>query len=357
MRSHARLTYSGAQAVLDGHDKTAQASKVRPWLEDLKGVYGALAEARRRRGAIDFDLPQFKMSFDDDGRVTGMHPYSRHLTHRLIEECMIAANVEAARFLARHKIPGLYRVHEGPDGDAVDELRLFLGTFGLRLAPAAKLKPADLTRVIHQIQDAPEAELIEMVVLRSMNQALYQPKNIGHFGLALPSYAHFTSPIRRYPDLLVHRAIGWILEHQRVKGFAYSLSDMTRLGETCSRYERRADDAVRYVEDTLKCEFMHDKIGETFQGVVSGVTNFGLFVRLPEFAIDGLVHVSSLPHDYYHFDAAAYALTGEHSGHRYRLMDKLEVRVARVDLAERKIDFQPAEVEPEQPRRRTRRRG
>jgi ribonuclease R len=361
MRSHARLTYSGAEAILNGSDTSQRARKVRPWLDNLKGVYGALAKARGRRGAIDFDLPQFKMSFDGEGRVTGIAAYARKLTHRLIEECMIAANVEAARFLGRHRIPGLYRVHEGPEGEAVEELRLFLRSFGLALPPGPRVKPADITRIVRQIEGEPEAELVETVILRSMSQAIYQPKNIGHFGLALPAYAHFTSPIRRYPDLLVHRAIKWILEEGKPRRFAYGPTDMVSLGESCSRYERRADDAVRHVDDTLKCEFMQDKVGETYSGVVSGVTNFGLFVRLPELGIDGLVHVSSLPHDYYYFDPASYTLTGEHSARRYRLMDKLDVRVSRVDLSERKIDFQLADADsseaPPERRRRGRRRG
>lgn len=266
---------------------------------------------------------------------------------------MIAANVEAARTIRKAKIPALYRVHEGPDGERLEELKLFLQSFGLKMAPAAKLEPKHLARTLEQVEGKPEAELIQTVLLRSMKQAVYQPKNVGHFGLALGAYAHFTSPIRRYPDLLVHRALKWINEHRSPKGFPYSMAEMETLGDSCSRAERRANEAVWDVEEQLKCIFMQDRVGETFDVMIASVVPFGLFVRVPESHIDGLVHVSTLPRDYYHRDAMGTTLKGERTGRQFRLTDTLKVRLANVNLEERKIDFVLAEPDeqPAEPRR------
>ena len=356
MRSHDRLTYSESQKLLDGRRGRRKTEPVVDVLQALRDVHGAFAAARRRRGAIDFDLPVVKFKCDDRGHIESIVAQSRMLTHRIIEECMIAANVEAARFLRKAKLPALYRVHETPDEDKLKELKLFLSSFGARLGGGQRITAKNFNQMLASFAGRPEEELIETVVLRSMQQARYKPNNIGHFGLALTAYAHFTSPIRRYPDLLVHRAIKCMLRHGSPKGYPYSMSTMTALGESSSRSERRAEEAVWDVEEKLKCEYMSHHIGESYQGIVSGVVAFGLFVRVPELGIDGLVHVSNLPDDYYHFDAANYSLTGEHYGRRYRLADPIDVRVLAVDLDEAKIDFQLAAMEQGQ-RPREKRRG
>ena len=339
MRSHARLTYGESWQILSVSHPHGEHADLKPRLESLHDVYRAFAKARKRRGAIDFELPELVIHLNEQGKVAELHPSERLTTHKIIEECMIAANVEAAKKLRRARIPALYRVHEGPDEDRIEELTLFLRSFGLKTPPPGKLTPQHFSRSLEHVRGRPEAELIETVLLRSMKQAVYQPKNLGHFGLALDAYAHFTSPIRRYPDLLVHRAIKWLLGHRSTKGFAYSLPEMQRLGEQCSRAERRANEAVWDVEEQLKCIFMRERIGETFEVMVSGVVPFGLFVRVPESHVDGLVHVSSLPRDYYHRDAMGTTLTGERTGRTFKLTDALTVRLASVDLEERKIDF------------------
>ncbi len=257
---------------------------------------------------------------------------------------MIAANVESAKRIRKGKIPGLYRVHQGPEAERLEELLLFLQTFGYKLTPK-NLTPKDLNRIIEAVAGKPEEELIEMVVLRSMKQARYQPGNIGHFGLALGAYAHFTSPIRRYPDLLVHRAIKWLGEHRSAKGYRYGLEEMERLGEHCSATERRADEATREVVDTLKCIYLKSHIGETFDAVIASVVAFGLFVRLPGIQADGLVHVTALPRDYYHRDPGGTTLRGERAGNSYRLTEMIKVRLVAVNVEERKIDLVPAETE------------
>jgi ribonuclease R len=284
------------------------------------------------------------------------------VTHKIIEECMIAANVESAKRLRKARIPALYRIHEPPDEDKLAELLLFLRTFGHKITPTG-VTPKELNRVLASVVGKPEEELVETVVLRSMMQARYQPANVGHFGLALDAYAHFTSPIRRYPDLLVHRAIKWLNEKRSAKGFRHGLEEMEQLGEHCSRTERRADEATREVAERLKCAYLKERIGETFEVVISSVVPFGLFVRLPDIQADGLVHVTALPRDYYHRDGAGTTLTGERSGHVYRLMDTLAVRLVGVNVEERKVDFVPVERDDEAPRlkrgpgRRARRRG
>ncbi|HEX7080215.1 MAG TPA: ribonuclease R [Gammaproteobacteria bacterium] len=359
MRSAARLTYKESAALLDAPKPRGPHAKLHPGLLHLRDVYRAFARARRRRGSIDFDLPETKIELDENGKVRAIHPVERLETHRLIEECMIAANVEAAKRIRKAHLPSLYRVHEGPDAEKLEELTLFLASFGFKLPPPGKLTPKDIARVFEHVAGKPEAELVETVVLRSMKQARYQPRNVGHFGLGLGAYAHFTSPIRRYPDLLVHRAIRWSLEHSSPKGYPYSLPEMEQLGERCSRAERRADEAVWDVEEQLKCLYMSTRVGEDFRVIVSGVAPFGLFVRVPELKIDGLVHVTSLPRDYYHRDPAGTRLSGERTGVTYGLTDTMHVRLVRADVEERKIDFVPIEraaaaeeAEPETRRRR-----
>lgn len=255
---------------------------------------------------------------------------------------MIAANVQAARFLKRHRITGLYRVHARPDPDRFDELRQYLVSLGLKVPHPEHVTSKQFNELLGQIKGREDANAISVQMLRSLQHAEYSPENIGHFGLALDSYAHFTSPIRRYPDLLVHRAIKHVIRGGKPGAYHYKKDEMTRLGAITSHHERRAEDATRDVEAWLKCQYMQEHVGEQFHGVVSSVTRFGLFVQLTDLLIDGLVHVTSLPNDYYHFDPATQSLVGERSGQRFRLGDALEVRVARVDMETRRIDFRPA---------------
>jgi ribonuclease R len=363
MRSAARLTYTETNELLKNGTNNRKHAHLLPALENLNGVYEALAGQRRRRGAIDFELPETKIMLDERGKVGSVRAVERVVTHKIIEECMIAANVESAKRLRRARIPGLYRVHEGPEDERLDELVMFLRTLGFKLGSPSKISPKELNKIIDRVEGRPEAELVETVILRAMKQAKYQPRNLGHFGLALPAYAHFTSPIRRYPDLLVHRAIKWLNEHGKPKGFHYSLEEMERLGEHTSQTERRADDAVRDVAERLKCIYLKERVGETFDVIVASVVPFGLFVRVPELQVDGLIHVTSLPKDYYHRDPTGTALTGERSGARYRLTDSLRVKLVAVNVEERKIDFIPFEdsaprdAEAPARARRKRRRG
>jgi ribonuclease R len=363
MRSAARLTYVESAELLEGKHARGKHARRLTELRNLRNVYEAFEGARKRRGAIDFDLPQTKIALDEQGKVARINAAERLITHKIIEECMIAANVQAAKHIRKAKLPSLYRVHEGPNEEKVEELSLFLKTLGMKLPPAGKLMPLHLSKLVDSMHGRPEASLIDSMLLRLMSQARYQPKNVGHFGLALDSYAHFTSPIRRYPDLLVHRTIKWSIEHRSGKGFPYTMPAMEHLGELTSRAERRADEAVWDVEEQLKCIYMSDRVGQQFDVLVASVVPFGLFVRVPELQIDGLVHVSSLPGDYYHRDETG-ALRGERTGTTYRLADPLKVTLQGVNLDERKIDFQlankPAANAPSPaapPRRRRKRRG
>ncbi len=353
MRSKARLTYGQVAAMLVRGDAKLRARfrSVLPHLENLYGVFKAFLRARRRRGALDFDIPEVRMHFDSSGRINRIVPYERNDAHRIIEECMIAANVQAAKFLRKHRVPTLYRVHDAPDAERVEELRGFLGTLGIKLPTTKRLTPQHYSGIIDQVIKRPDKFLIETVLLRSLALAVYQPDDIGHFGLGLDTYAHFTSPIRRYPDLVVHRGIKHVLRGAKAKDFRYSKKDMESLGERTSMLERRAEDATREAMDWLKCEFMQDKVGEEFDGLISGVTDFGLFVQLNDIQIEGLVHVTSLDSDYYQHDRVHHRLVGERSGKVYRLTDPIRVRVIRASLEDRKIDFEPAEEAPKRGRR------
>ncbi|WP_017940971.1 MULTISPECIES: ribonuclease R [unclassified Thioalkalivibrio] len=350
IRSHARLIYEDVAAMLDGdaalREKNAH---VMPHLETLHKVFKSLHAARNRRGAIDFDTTETKIVFGEDRKIEKIVPTERNDAHRLVEECMIMANVAAARFLKKHKVPALYRIHDQPPADKVEELREFLNGAGLSLGGGAEPTPADYTAVLKAARQRTDQQLIQTVLLRSLSQAVYAPELDGHFGLALDDYAHFTSPIRRYPDLLVHRGIRHVLRKGGAKAFPYSHGDMEQLGEHCSMAERRADDATRDAVAWLKAEYMQDKVGETFVGVVSGVTGFGLFVEIKDVYIEGLVHVTSLDNDFYHFDPARHSLTGERGGRVFRIGDELKVQVARVSLDDRKIDLALAE-EPGKPK-------
>jgi ribonuclease R len=349
MRSAARYTYDEVAAILVEKDAKLRKRHARllPWLENLHGVWRALAGARARRGAVDFELPEVTMVFDPKGHVARVEPRHRNDAHRIIEECMIAANVQAATFLEKQKIPALFRVHAPPEEDRLGELKEFLAAFGLALPTRERLEPKHLSALVRQVSGRPDADLIETVILRSMSQAVYQPENIGHFGLALERYAHFTSPIRRYPDLLVHRAIRHLLRGGRATDFAHGPQEMEGLGRHCSATERRADEATREAMDWLKCEFMLERVGEEFDVLVTGVVDFGLFVQIPAYQIDGLVHVSALGGDYFRRDPVHKRLVGERTGRVYRLSDPLRVRLIRVSLEDRKIDFELAD-QPQQ---------
>ncbi len=339
IHSHARLIYDQVAAFLFAGKGDKTCEPLRHHLQSLKFVYQALAKARKRRHAIEFDTKEVVFEYNDQRKIENIHPYERNEAHQLIEECMIAANVCAAKFLKKHKLPALYRIHEGPNPDKLAGLIEFLAVYGVRMEGLTP-KPRDYAQALEQIRERPEFDMIQTVMLRSLLQASYSPDTqTGHFGLSLDDYAHFTSPIRRYPDLLVHRAIRHLLRGGKQHDYVYQNDAMTALGESCSRYERRAEEATRDASDWLKCEFLQKHVGNEYDGIVASVTSFGLFVQLSDLMIDGLVHVTSLKRDYYQFDAAHHRLVGEKTGRIYQLGDLVRVQVARVDMEERRIDF------------------
>jgi ribonuclease R len=329
IRSKARLTYTEVWNRLSS-------GKAPENLATLYELFHALFAERSRRGAIDFDTLETRMLFDARGKIERIVPEKRNDAHRIIEECMLAANVSAGHFLATRKQPVLYRVHDVPAADKVAALREFLAELGLQLPGGEIPQPKDYARLLERIRKRPDFGLLQTILLRSLKQAVYSPSNVGHFGLAFEAYVHFTSPIRRYPDLLVHRAI-----KAQLAGKQYSEQDWEELGRHCSETERRADDASRDVENWLKCYYMRDHVGGTFSGSITGVVPFGLFVTLDDYFVDGLVHISELGRDYFQFDAARHMLLGERTGKRYRLADRMTVKLVRVDLETRKIDFVP----------------
>ena len=345
MRSQARLVYEEVAASLcaspGGSGAGLDAS--RPHLRHLHALFEALHAARRRRGALDFDTAEARILLDEDGEVAAIEPRRRNDAHRLIEECMIAANVAAARFLSRHRRRFLYRVHEGPTKEKARDLHAFLAPLGLRLGGGEEPRPQHYADLIEASRARPDAALVHTVLLRSLAQALYTPANSGHFGLALAAYAHFTSPIRRYPDLVAHREIKAVLRGEPGPRRGAPPGETKALGQHTSMTERRAEEATRDVEFRLQCRYMQGRVGETFSGRVSGVTGFGLFVTLEGLHVDGLVHVSALGADYFHHDPARQEMRGERSGRAFRLGDRLEVVVARVDPEERRIDLEPVE--------------
>ena len=341
MHSRARLTYTQVWSWLESPSTAPRSAKaLLPQLNNLYDLFHALQRAREARGAIDFDSVEMQLEFDVQGKIVRIVPVVRNDAHKLIEECMLAANVCTAEFLARHKHPALYRVHEGPTPEKLAILRDFLGSCALALPGGDAPTASDYAKLLLQIKHRPDYALLQTVLLRSLQQARYRPDNVGHFGLSYEAYAHFTSPIRRYPDLVVHRAIKAVLERREYKPGGISWSE---LGVHCSLTERRADEATRDVENWLKCYFMQDKVGESFDGTISGVTSFGIFVTLDGLHIDGLVHVTELGRDYFHFDAGRHAMLGERSGRIFQLAGRLRVTVARVDLETAKIDFTLAE--------------
>ncbi len=360
MHSHARLTYNKVSDMLQRPDSEkgqalrAQYADVVPHLEVLYDAYKLFRKARTERGAIDFETTETRVIFDATRKIEEIVPVERNDAHKIVEECMLCANVATARFLKKHKIPALYRVHDGPSEERLAALRLFLGELGLQLGGGDNPTSADYQALLESIKDRPDAHVIQMVMLRSLSQAVYSPEERGHFGLGFPSYTHFTSPIRRYPDLVVHRAIKSVVhgdertdtvvkpakKDDELAHYPYDLAQVEQLGEHCSMTERRADDATRDVMAWLKCEYLKDHVGEEFEGVIAAVVPFGFFVELKDVYIEGLVHVSTLSGDYFHHDAAKHRLIGERTAVSFRLGDTVRVKVVRVDLEDRKIDLE-----------------
>lgn len=348
MNSHARLTYTKVAKILEGDRELRERYyALVPHLEELYHLYQALLSGRHQRGAIDFETIESKFIFNAMGRIERIEPVIRNDAHKIIEECMILANIAAANFMEKHNEPTLYRIHATPSEEKLTSFRTFLSEFGLTLEGGLKPTTKNYAELLEKVKARPDHELIQTMLLRSLSQAVYNADNIGHFGLALEQYAHFTSPIRRYPDLTLHRGIKYLLaKEQGIKrkttdsgGYHYSFDEMELLGDHCSMTERRADDATREVADWLKSEYMQDHVGNEFNGVISSVTGFGLFVRLDDLFIDGLVHISTLENDYYQFDATRQRLIGENSGMQYRLGDKVRIRVEAVHLEQKMIDF------------------
>lgn len=336
MRSKARMTYTQVYEILQNPEGelAKEYEWLMPHLQHLYSVYQLMLTQREKRGAIEFESSETLMIFNDNGKIDTIVPSSRNEAHKLIEECMLAANVCAADFLKAHEHPALYRIHEGPTPEKLELLRTFMSEFGFGVGGGDSPHAKDYGKLLAKIKERPDAQLLQTVLLRSMQQAVYSPDNVGHFGLAYEAYAHFTSPIRRYPDLLIHRAIKAV-----INGDKYKAGDWAELGIHCSMTERRADDATRDVTNWLKCFYMQDKIGDVFEGTVAGVTSFGLFVALDGVYVEGLLHVTELGNDYFHYDKAHHEMAGERTGVCYRLGDRLTIKVVRVDLETTKIDF------------------
>ncbi|KAB7769505.1 MULTISPECIES: ribonuclease R [Xanthomonas] len=345
MNSHARLTYEQVWQAVGEKDEQVRkdVAAVLPQLERLHQLYQILAKARARRGAIEFETAEVRFVLDNTGEVTQAGMLVRNDAHKLIEECMIAANVAAARYLLETHIPAPFRVHERPPESKYADLLEFLKEFKLSLPAWSKVVPGDYTKLLKKVRERPDAALLESVLLRSQSMAVYSPDNAGHFGLALEAYAHFTSPIRRYPDLLVHRAIKYALTRGAPDKYLYAPRAMAALALQCSERERRADEAEREVDERYRAAWMEKHVGGQFDGVVSGVTSFGLFVELDQSKVNGLIHVTQLPQDYYHFDATRKTLTGERRGREFRLGDRVRILVLKASMEERKIDFRLVE--------------
>ena len=342
-RSKARLTYNQVWSWLDGgaQPESEVHIELQPQLQALYALFKVLLKARHKRGAIDFETIETMMLFNDQGKIENIVPVQRNDAHRLIEECMLAANVCASAFLEKHKQPCLYRIHEGPTPEKLEALRSFLREFGLALPGGENPTAKDYGDLFEKIKPRPDAQLLQTVMLRSLRQAMYSPDNVGHFGLSYEHYTHFTSPIRRYPDLLVHRSIKAVLE-----GTRYAPGKWDEIGMHCSMTERRADEATRDVNNWLKCYYMQDRVGEEFDGAIAAVVPFGIFVALDSVYVEGLVHVSELGEDYFQFDNIKHQMLGERSGKRFRLGDRVRVRVVRADLESGRIDFVLAAQQP-----------
>lgn len=340
IHSHARLTYTQVAAALDGGE-LPDTSLTKP-IQDFYSLFEQLLARRHERGAIEFETTETQIKFDDKGKIDKIVPRHRNVAHRMIEEAMLCANVCAADYLEINEIPAVFRNHEVPDEIKLQGLRDFLKVLGLSLNGGNDPQPGDYSSLLKEIEHRPDAQLIQTVLLRSMRQAHYTPENRGHFGLAFECYTHFTSPIRRYPDVLVHRAIKHLLSGQSIEKFVYDMEMMHDIGDHCSLTERRADMATRDATDWLKCEYMQDKVGEEFEGIISDVTAFGVFVELKDIYVHGLVHITALKNDYYHYDSVHHMLRGKRSGQTYQLGGQLKIIVARVDLDQRQIDFELA---------------
>ncbi|WP_237067137.1 ribonuclease R [Microbulbifer guangxiensis] len=376
IHSHARLTYNQVNAFITSPDSTlgrqtaSQLNEVAPHIHALHQLYSVLKKARTKRGAMDFEKPEVQFEFTEDRKIDRIIPVIRNDAHKMIEEFMLSANVATADFLQKQKMPALYRVHEGPRDKKLTSLRAFLGEKGLKLSGGDKPSPADYDRLLNSIKGRTDAQTIRTMMLRSLSQAEYSANNQGHFGLAYSAYAHFTSPIRRYPDLLVHRAIRSVIRQKQShnpihralkfilgtgkapvrrfsdsaalplnKVYPYEKVEMQALADHCSNASRRADKASWDVEAWLKCEYMQDFVGETFHGLVSSVTGFGLFIELNDLQVEGLVHISALKKDYYHFDASTQRLIGERDNSSFAIGDSIKVRISRVDMERRKIEL------------------
>ncbi len=341
IHSKARTTYDEVQQMIDGKvPKKYQG--IQTQIAHLYELYQLLHVLRVKRGALDFDTVETKIIFSADRKIEKIVPVVRNEAHQLIEECMLAANECTAKFLSKNKLPTLYRNHEGPKKDKLDDLRKTLSLYKITLKGGKNPSTKDYQDTITQMKKLPESRGLSYLLLRSLLQAQYHPENKGHFGLSYKEYVHFTSPIRRYPDLLVHRAIGHYIDYQKAKGFPYTLAQMIALGENCSMTERRADEATRDVMSFLKCEYMSHHINKVYHGKVSSVVAFGLFVELQEVFVEGLVHVTALKNDYYHLDASKQSLIGDRTGKKYSLGDTFKIRVLRVNQDTRQIDFELA---------------
>ena len=343
IRSHARLTYDQAWAYLQnpqGASAGTLAPEVRDSLQNLYAVYGALKSARDARGALDFRGGEVKARIGSNGQIEGFYAVTRNDAHRLIEECMIAANVEAAVALRLAKAGSLYRVHGQPEDKRVTELQKVLNALQVGAVFSEKPTPREFRQLVERLSARPDGLMLESLVIRSLAQAVYQQTNIGHFGLALDEYAHFTSPIRRYPDLLVHRAIKAAVLPQSASGHRYTTAELQTLGAESSQRERRADEASRDVMGYLKCLYLQGRVGESFDATITSALEFGLFVQLKDMPIDGLVHISAIPGDYWELENGGMGLVGQRTGRRWQLGDSVRVRLSRVDLTQRQIDFE-----------------
>jgi ribonuclease R len=353
MHSKARMTYNKVWDILQGDDALNEeyADLVEP-INDLHKLYKVRLKLKKQRGAIDFETTETQIIFNDNRKIDKIIAVVRNDAHKIIEECMICANVAAAKFFIKHKVPGIYRVHLGPKEAKLEKLRSYLAELGLFITGGNEPKPEVFQKLLDEIKDRPDAENIQIMLLRSMSQAEYTPENQGHFGLTFDAYTHFTSPIRRYPDLIVHRIIKALVAEDNLQSKAernavlqqYKVSELAKIGQTSSATERNADMATRDVMDWLKCEYMQSHVGNRYSGEVSSVTNFGLFVRLKEVYVEGLVHVTELGNDYYHFDAASQRMVGERTRKTYAIGDELEIEVAQVNMEQRKIDFSLVDV-------------
>ncbi len=337
INSKERLTYTEVAQMIAG--QKTEHSYLNNHIQHLYELYQKLIKQRLVRGALEFETVETRIIFGKNRKIEKIVPVQRNEAHKLIEECMLLANVATAEYLTALSMPILYRIHKIPDAEKLEKLRTFLQSVGLRLSGKDHPTPIDYAKLLKKIAGRPDAHIIQTVLLRSLRQALYSPVNEGHFGLAYDNYCHFTSPIRRYPDVLVHRALKHAIRGDSPEKFEYNIGQLYMFGDHCSMTERRADDATRDVINWLKCEYMLDKVGEEFTGIVSGVTGFGIFVELKDIYVEGLVHVTALHNDYYHFDPVTNKLIGKRSNTVYGLGDIVKVKVVRVDLDQKQIDF------------------